>query len=95
MKKENKTSQKMVMVDHAPTLRTVLMIEKTLEKIGELISIAELKRSLPRKVMHKTLLTVLDYLQWSGKILISTKGVVWIYSPSEQLSKLKIGGIEL
>ncbi|MEW6329149.1 MAG: hypothetical protein AB1468_03465 [Candidatus Micrarchaeota archaeon] len=82
-------------VAHSPTLNTVLMVEKTLADAKEIITIAELKKRLPRKVMHGTLLHILDYLQWSGKILISTKGVVWIYRAPAELEKLKKGGLEV
>ncbi len=82
-------------VAHSPTLNTVLMVEKTLANAKEIITIAELKKRLPRKVMHSTLLHIVDYLQWSGKILISTKGVVWIYRAPAELEKLKKGGLEL
>ena len=54
--------QKLVL-EHAPNLNTVLMVEEILKEAGEVISLAELKRRLPRKVMHQTLLTILDYLQ--------------------------------
>lgn len=64
------------------------MVEKTLKDAGEVIKIAELKRRLPKKVMHSTLLEILDYLQESGKIVIGTKGVLWIYTPREELNKL-------
>lgn len=80
---------------HSPTLNTVLMVEKTLSDARELIKVAELKRRLPKKVMHSTLTQILDYLQLSGKILISSKGVVWIYSPPSQLEMLKRGGLEV
>jgi len=82
-------------VTHSPTLKTVVMIEQALQKAGEMISVAELKRTLPRQVMHNTLLEILDYLQWSGKILISAKGIIWIYSPPAQLAKMKQGGLEI
>ena len=57
--------------------------------------IRRLKRLLPKKVMHQTLLKILDYLHMSGKILISTRGVVWIYTPKEDMSKLIEAGLEL
>ena len=82
-------------IAHSPTLNTVLMVEDALSGAKEMLSIAELKRRLPRKVMHSTLLSILDYLQWSGKIIISTKGVVWVYSPPERLAKLKEGALEI
>ena len=82
-------------LEHSPTLNTVLMVEEVLRKSREIIKISDLKRKLPRKVMHSTLLKVLDYLQISGKILISTKGIVWIYTPREELNKMIERGIEL
>ncbi|MFW5846845.1 MAG: hypothetical protein ACOCUU_01675 [Nanoarchaeota archaeon] len=80
---------------HSPTLNTVLMVEDVLKDAGEIITIAELKRRLPKKVMHQTLLIVLEYLLTSGKIIASPKGVLWIYSPSEELKKMMSGGLEL
>ena len=79
---------------HSPTLNTVLMVEETLRKSG-LIKMAELKRLLPKKVMHQTLVKVLDYLQMSGKILIGTKGILWIYTERKELNKLIERGLEV
>ena len=84
-----------IQVMHSPTLNTVLMIEGVLRNAKQILKVAELKRVLPRQVMHATLLQVLDYLQESGKILITTKGVLWIYRPPAELEKLKQGGLEL
>ena len=64
---------------HSPTLNTILMVEDVLKQ-GELITIADLKRKLPKKVMHQTLIQILDYLQLSGKLIIGTKGVLWIFT---------------
>ena len=72
---------------HSPTLNTVLMVEETLKK-GDLFSMAELKRKLPKQVMHQTLTQILDYLQMSGKIIIGTKGILWIYAERKEISDL-------
>jgi len=80
---------------HSPTLNTVLMVEHTLTEAKEMLKVSELKRRLPRQVMHGTLLQILDYLQLSGKILFTPKGVVWIYRPLHELELLKKGGLEL
>ncbi|MCK4327528.1 MAG: hypothetical protein KAW41_03555 [Candidatus Diapherotrites archaeon] len=82
-------------VEHSPTLNTVLMIEETLEGAGEPLTLAELKRELPRKVMHSTLLQVLDYLQESGKVLLTTKGIVWVFAPRQEIEAMKNRGIQL
>ncbi len=81
--------------EHSPTLNTVLMVEKTLKNAGELIALAELKRRLPRKVMHATLLTILDYLQLSGKIVIGTKGILWVFTERPELDRLIKEGLEV
>ena len=79
---------------HSPTLNTILMVEETL-KNGDLISVAELKKKLPKKVMHQTLLQILDYLQLSGKIIIGTKGILWVFTERKELNDLIERGTEV
>jgi len=79
---KRKSSRKEQPGRHSPTLNTILMVENVL-KSSEPISVAELKRKLPKKVMHNTLLQILDYLQSSRKILITTQGLVWIFEENE------------
>lgn len=71
------------------------LVEKTLKNAGELMTVAELKRRLPKKVLHQTLVQILDYLQESGKILAGRKGILWIYYPSKKLAKAIKKGTEL
>lgn len=71
------------------------MVEKTLKEAGELITLAELKRKLPRKVMHQTLTQILDYLQISGKIIIGTKGILWVFTERKELDRLIEKGTEV
>ena len=71
------------------------MVEETLKEVGELITIAQLKQRLPRKVMHQTLMKILDYLQLSGKIIIGTKGVLWIFAERKELDALIKRGTEI
>lgn len=80
---------------HSPTLNTVLMVEHVLRNVGEPVKVAELKARLPRKVMHQTLLQILDYLQASGKILIGTKGILWIFTERKELEMLMRRGTEV
>jgi hypothetical protein len=79
---------------HSPTLNTILMVEETLKK-SDLIKLAELKIRLPKKIMHQTLLQILDYLQLSGKIIIGTKGILWIYTERKELNDLIKRGTEV
>ncbi len=71
---------------HSPTLDTLLMVEDTIRNAKQVVSIAELKRKLPRKVNHNTLKVILFYLQRSGKIEFTPYGVVWIFMPKEDVA---------
>lgn len=82
-------------IKHSPTLNTVLMVEDTLKEAEKPISVAELKRRLPKQVMHQTLIQVLDYLQLSGKIIIGTKGILWIFTERKELDAMIKRGTEL
>jgi hypothetical protein len=48
------------------------MVENTLQNMDEsIISVAELKRQMPKQVNHNTLKTILEYLEESNKIAVS------------------------
>ena len=79
---------------HYPRLDTVLMIEKVLEKQGNVKSINELMRKLPKQVMRGTLHVVLDYLEERGHIYKGSKGITWIKSDSKKLRKLLESSME-
>lgn len=82
--------------EHWPTLNTVIMVENTLRKMNEsVISIAELKRKLPRQVNHNTLMLILEYLERSNKIAVSLRGITWIRNPNPNLRKAILEGMEL
>lgn len=74
--------------EHSPTLATVQMVEDTIRDAKQVISIAELKRRLPRKVNHNTLKVILTYLQASGKIEFTPHGAVWIFMPKEDIAAI-------
>jgi len=72
---------------HYPSLRTMLMVEKTLKEADTMIDREELKRRLPSKIMHQTLNLILRYMEEKGMIIDSHKGILWIYNPSPKLKK--------
>lgn len=83
-------------LEHAPTLNTVLMVEETLKNMEEsVITIAKLKRKLPRQVNHNTLKIILEYLEESNKIAVSIKGMTWIHNTNPNLRKAVAEGLEL
>lgn len=80
---------------HSPTLETVLMVEKTIQKYSQECGKYQLWRKLPRKVMYQTFLVILNYLQESGKILIDKDGcIIWTHDP-EGIKKLLKKGVKL
>ena len=82
--------------EHFPTLNTVLMVEDTLKNMDEsVISVADLKRKLPRQVNHNTLMVILQYLEESNKIAVTLKGITWIHNTNPKLRKVIAQGLEL
>ncbi|MBN2454372.1 hypothetical protein JXB11_02395 [Candidatus Woesearchaeota archaeon] len=73
----------------SPTLNTVLMVEETLRKADGLMTVAELKRRLPKQVMHQTLMAVIDYLDYSGKIALHNGKVLWVFRLGSKLRRAK------
>jgi len=83
-------------LEHAPTLNTVLMVENILKNMEEsIITIAELKRKLPKQINHNTLKIILEYLEESNKIAVSIRGITWIHNTNPNLRKAIAQGLEL
>jgi len=76
----------------SPTLETVLMIEKVIEKNSGEFNRTELWKNLPKKVMWQTFLVVLDYLEQNNKIVIKDEKIIWIWNPS-LIRKLEAQGL--
>ena len=82
--------------EHAPTLNTVIMVENTLAKAKDsIITIAQLKRMIPKKINHNTLIGILLYLEESNKIAVSISGITWIHNANSNLRKALARGLEL
>ena len=89
-------NQNEYILEHSPTLNTVLMVENTLKEIeGSVITIAELKKKLPKQVNHNTLKIILEYLEESNKILVTIKGITWIHNTNPNLRKAISQGLRL
>ena len=67
----------------SPTLQTVLMVEKWIEKYSGTYKKTELFNSLPRKVMWQTFQVIMEYLESIHKIVYDADGfVVYIWNPA-------------
>ncbi|MGV8162380.1 MAG: hypothetical protein ACP5N2_03565 [Candidatus Nanoarchaeia archaeon] len=64
------------------------MVENALKKSeNSIIKIAELKRKLPKQINHNVLKTILEYLEQSNKIIVTMRGITWVYAESEKMKQ--------
>jgi len=73
---------------HSPRLDTQLMVEKCVREKGPFSSRRALMRALPRKVEYPTLVTILNYLEASDKILINGDSITWVFMDNPKLLRL-------
>jgi hypothetical protein len=69
--------------ERSPTLDTVLMVERTIEKHSGEFTRTAIWKMLPKKVMWQTFLVVLMYLESINKIAFDREGkVAFIWNPA-------------
>ena len=69
---------------HSPTLESVIMVEKTIQKYSQECGKYQLWKKLPKKMMYQTFCVIIDYLLYSNKISIDSEGKIgWIYYPND------------
>ena len=74
---------------HMPRLDTIQMVEEIISDKKEFSSKNRLWRALPKQVQYPTLLTILNYLEKSNKIMYDKEGaILWIFADSPKLKKL-------
>ncbi len=79
----------------SPTLDTVLMVEKTIEKHSGELNRTEIWKKLPRKVMWQTYILVLDYLENINKIGIAKNGIlVYLWNPKIAKKYMNMKGVK-
>ena len=59
------------------------------------LKMSEMKKQLPKQIMHQTLKIILEYLWHSGKIIYGPKGIQWVYSEPEHLRKMHEDTLEV
>jgi len=88
----NLYNMKTVTILHSPTLESVMMVEKAIQKYSQKYGKYQLWKKLPKKMMYQTFQTILDYLEESGKIIIDKEGVIiWTYNPERIKDLIKKG----
>ena len=81
------TNAKPKNIIHYPNLQTVLMVEEILKRERD-ITRTELKKKLPKKIMHQTLNVIINYLEDSGKIIDHRQGILWTHNDNPKFLKL-------
>jgi hypothetical protein len=72
------------------------MVENVIKNAKEsVITIPEIKRRLPKQVNHFTLKVILEYLESSGKIIVTLKGITWVHNPNANLRQAIAKGMEI
>ena len=67
---------------HSPTLESVLMVEKAIQKHSQECGKYQVWKKLPKKMMYQTFQVILNYLEQSGKIILDKDGcVIWTFNP--------------
>ena len=83
-------------VKRYPNLNTVLMVEDFLREHRDIpMQISDIKKQLPKQIMHQTLKIILEYLWKGGKIIYGPRGVQWIFSKPEHLKKMMENTLEV
>lgn len=86
MKIKKLTNSNKSIYGRSPTLDTVIMIEKTIEKHSGEFTKTAIWKKLPKKVMWQTFLITIEYLQSINKVAIDREGKIgYIWNP--KLSK--------
>ncbi len=81
-------------IARSPTLDTVLMIEKIIEKYSGELNKTEIWKKLPKKVMWQTYLVVLDYLENINKIGITPdKIIIYLWNPKLAKKLMNMKGV--
>lgn len=66
---------------HYPNLRTVILVEETIQKLGTTTK-TNLFKTLKNRVMWQTMENILDYLYTRRLIVYDREGkIVWIHNP--------------
>lgn len=64
------------------------MVEKCIREKGPFASRRALMKALPRKLEYPTLVTILNYLEASDKILINGVSITWVFTDNPKLLRL-------
>ena len=80
---------------HSPTLESVILVERTIQKYSQECGKYQLWKKLPKKMMYQTFQVILSYLEESGKILIDKEGIIiWTHDP-KGIRKILSQGVKL
>jgi hypothetical protein len=84
-----------VSLTYNPTLGSVLTVENIINKNSGEFTKYQLWKMLPKKMQYQKFSTIINYLLYSGKIAIDSKGTIgWTHNPelfSKYINKKELG----
>ncbi|MDD9953327.1 MAG: hypothetical protein OXR66_03255 [Candidatus Woesearchaeota archaeon] len=84
------------MLKQGPTLRTLIMVEDTLKNADDsVVTVAQLKKLLPKQVHHTALMEILEYLEEKNIIVTGVKGITWLTPMTKEFREHWGGGRKL
>ena len=69
---------------HSPTLKSIKMIETTIQQYNGVASKAQIWNKLPKKMMYQNYKQVLDYFIKIKSVVIAGGMVQWVYPKEEE-----------
>ncbi len=82
-------------LDRYPRLDTIIMVERALYASKGGKTVTEIWKGLKKQIMWTTFTTIIDYLEYSGKIhLEGDKTVTWLWNP-KLLEHVRKKGVEI
>jgi len=89
------TNDEKYKLESFPTLNEVILVENILHKIDDsIITTGKLKESIDKKISSDTLKIIIDYLEMTNRIAVTSKGITWIHTNS-RLNKAVSESLEL
>ena len=88
-------ANKIINITRSPTLDTVMMVERIIERYSGEYNRTDIWKKLPRKVMWQTYLIILSYLEGINKIGFARNGVlIYLWNPKLAKRYMNMKGVK-
>ena len=82
-------TKKLLEIDKHPTLNEYLLLQKVLIKNQDIsLRLKQIKKLIKNRISYNKINSLLSYLDYTGKIIHSSKGFQWIYNDNKNLNNM-------